>query len=73
MEKRSDMMMEFKDQPELGLWRYRCEAHEAGYVWLAPTIDSHPALAILAEDGMIGVKRSLIRPHRLIQTESLFS
>lgn len=67
------MIMEFKDQPELGLWRYRCEAHEAGYVWLEATIGSHVGLAVLVEDGMIGVRRSLIRPHRLTQTERLFT
>jgi len=66
------MLVEFKDQPELGIWRIAANDDIAAYpsVFIVP-YDTIAGLVELAKYATISVRRSVLRLHRPSQKETL--
>ena len=64
------MLVEFKDQPELGIWWMTAQL--AGDCTIQPTDKTPAGLAELGKCATISVRRSTLRLYRPTQTERLF-
>jgi hypothetical protein len=67
------MLVEFKNQPELGVWRIITNITNAHnrVVFICPYENVPDGLVALAEYATISVRRSVLRLHRPQQKETL--
>lgn len=66
------VLVEFKDQPELGVWDMEPPIKHQTWVIIRATPETPSGLVALADCATISVRRSLLRQHRPTQEERLF-